>query len=194
VESAKQQALWRALAFFVVWVLVLAGAYWYFLVKPQQWFDVSMQQPPVLAEPRQQQLLRDLLQRHFPQLQPNTAWFVRMKQADCGCERFVELYHQSFSAQVDPAAMQVVEVDLSGDGYTHDELRLLQTLIPATPSVVVFNSAAEVAYFGPYHQEGICNAENSYLEPVLQALQQGRNLSVLNTLVYGCFCNIHLAH
>lgn len=189
MRQAKKKALRWALLFFIIWITLLASAYWYFLVKPQQWFDADMQQPPVLADARQQQSLRGLLQRHFPQLQQGTAWFVRIKQAGCGCERFVELYHQSFAAQADPAEMQVVVVDLSDQALTEAELKLLQTLIPATPSVVLFNSDAEVVYFGPYHQDGICNAENSYLEPVLQALQQGQSLSVLNTLVYGCFCH-----
>ncbi|MCP5016809.1 MAG: hypothetical protein GY938_16305 [Ketobacter sp.] len=175
--------------FFLLWIALLAAAYWYFLVKPQQWFDPSMQQPPMLSEASEQQQLRAILQRRFPQLQQGKAWFVRIKQQDCSCERFVELYHQSFAAQADPAEMQVVVVDLSDQALTEAELKLLQTLIPATPSVVLFNSAAEVVYFGPYHQDGICNAENSYLEPVLQALQQGQSLSVLNTLVYGCFCH-----
>lgn len=189
MQQVKKKALQRSLLFFIVWIALLAGAYWYFLVKPQQWFDVDMQQPPVLSDIKQQQMLRDLLQRHFPQLKQGTAWFVRMKQAGCGCERFVELYHESFAAQADPAKMQVVVIDFADDAFTEAERKLLHRLIPATPSVVVFNSAAEVAYFGPYHQDGICNAENSYLEPVLQALQQGLHLSVLNTLVYGCFCS-----
>ncbi len=85
--------------------------------------------------------------------------------------------------------MQVVTLDLAQAALTAADENLIQSLIPATPSVVLFNPTGEVIYFGPYHQEGICNAENSYLEPVLAALQQGRDLAVLNTLVFGCFCS-----
>lgn len=177
--------------FFVIWIALLAGAYWYFLVKPKQWFDVQMQQPPVLSDPLQQQALRAVLQARFPALQPGKAWFVRMKQSACGCERFVELYHQSFAQQADPDVMQVVTLELDSPALSVAERDLLQTQVPATPSVVLFNAAGEIAYFGPYHQEGICNAENSYLEPVLQAMAQGQTLSVLNTLVFGCFCSAH---
>ena len=164
-------------------------AYWYFMVKPQQWFDETMQQPPFLAEESKQQGLRNLVQQHFPQLEQGRPWFVRFKQADCQCERFVELYHQSFAAQADVKPMQVVTLDLSEDGLSAETLAFIRSVIPATPSVVLFNHQGEVVYFGPYHQDGICNAENSYLEPVLQALQQGQELTVLNTLVFGCFCS-----
>lgn len=191
MDRTQQRTLIKAGLFFLVWVALLAAAYWYFLVKPKQWFDQQMQQPPVLAESSQQQALRQLLQQHFPQLQENQSWFVRFMQSDCGCERFVELYHQSFAAQADSSKMQVVSVDLAADLFTPSERALLQQIIPATPSVVLYDPQGQVVYFGPYHQEGICNADNSYLEPVLQALQQGQELTVLNTLVFGCFCSVH---
>ncbi|RLU03546.1 MAG: hypothetical protein D9N11_03535 [Ketobacter sp.] len=165
-------------------------AYWYFMVKPQQWFDADMQQPPVLAEPSKQQMLQRLLQQQFPQLENGRAWFIRFKQSDCQCERFVELYHQSFAAQADAKTMQVVTLDLAKDAVDAETLGFIREVIPATPSVALFNPQGEVIYFGPYHQDGICNAENSYLEPVLASLRQGQELTVLNTLVYGCFCPI----
>ncbi|MDY6921359.1 MAG: DUF6436 domain-containing protein [Pseudomonadota bacterium] len=185
--AGRRRLGWAALIF-VLWLGLLAGAYWFFLVKPQQWFDPAMQQPPELAVAANQQALRQWLQRQFPELNPGKAWFIRFRQQRCGCERFVELYHQTFATQADPQRMQVVTVTLDGAALNHEQQRLLQRLIPATPSVVLFDDRGEVAYFGPYHQEGVCNADNSYLEPVLAALQQGRRLSVLNTLVFGCFC------
>lgn len=180
---------WLLLILLLAWCAGLVGAYWYFLEQPKQWFDVQMQQPPVLSDLQEQQALRHLLQRRFPQLQSGKAWFVRMQQRDCGCERYVDLYHRSFAAQVDQAVMQVVALELSG-GISAAEHDLLRRLIPATPSVVLFDPRGAVIYFGPYHQEGICNSENSYLEPVLQSLHTGQTLSILNTLVFGCFCSV----
>jgi len=179
------------LTLFLAWCVGLGAAYWYFLEQPKQWFDAEMQQPPVLADPLEQQALRNLLQQRFPQLQPGKAWFVRMQQSDCGCERYVELYHQSFAAQADAEIMQVVALDLATESFSTMEKQLLKRLVPATPSVVLFDPQGSVIYFGPYHQEGICNAENSYLEPVLQSLQNGQTLAILNTLVFGCFCSVH---
>jgi|TARA_Y100000589_G_scaffold119442_1_gene113719 hypothetical protein len=189
VDSNQRRTLLKASVFFVTWVLLLGGAYWYFLVKPKQWFDAQMQQPPVLADMAQQTALRTLLRQRFPELEDGRSWFVRFKQDDCGCERFVELYHQRFTAEANPAQMQVVAVDLAAGGFGAADRRLLAQWIPATPSVVLFNPRGQIQYFGPYHQDGICNAENSYLEPVLQALRSGQELTVLNTLVFGCFCS-----
>jgi len=187
LSSKRQRLLLRAALLLLLWALAVAAAYWYFMIKPRQWFDPLMQQPPLLSEPARQAALQQWLQQQYPQLQSGRSWFVRVRQATCSCERYVELYHQSFVRQ-QAGDMQVVTLDLDEAVIDAPSLAMLRQLIPATPSVVLFNAAAEVVYFGPYHQEGICNAANSYLEPVLQALQQGQDLKVLNTLVFGCFC------
>ena len=146
-----------------------------------------MVQPPLLSDAQNQMGLRNLLQTAFPKLRTDRSWFVRFKQSDCGCERFVELYHQSYQQRA-PKDMQVVSVDFLSSRFSEQDRRQISQWIPATPSVVVFASDGGIRYFGPYHQEGICNVENSYLEPVLEAMQRGQPLSILNTLVFGCFC------
>ncbi|RLP53154.1 MAG: hypothetical protein D6160_17425 [Ketobacter sp.] len=179
----------KPIVFFAAWVALVAIAYGYFFLMPQQWFDSSLQQPPVLSGQDQQEGLRQLLQKQFPQLTQGKPWFVRMKQSGCQCERFVERYHRSFSELSKADALQVATLELSGDELNAEQKNLLQKLVPATPAVVLFDSAGALSYFGPYHQDGVCNSENSFLEPVLDAIKQGRRLSVLNTLVYGCFCS-----
>ena len=85
MDSSQRRTLLKASVFLVIWVLLLGGAYWYFLVKPKQWFDAQMQQPPVLADMAQQSALRTLLRQRFPELEDGRSWFVRFKQDDCGC-------------------------------------------------------------------------------------------------------------
>jgi hypothetical protein len=187
MESSKKRPLLWALFLFAIWVGVLVAAYWYFFIRTQAWFDPTMEQPPVLFSQQDQQALRQLLMQQFPNLKEGSAWFIRFRQPDCGCERFVELYHQSFVAQAD-ASMQVVTLDLQAATLSTAMLQQLQKWVPATPSVAVFDRDATLNYFGPYHQDGICNADNSYLEPVLLSMREGNPISVLNTLVYGCFC------
>ena len=185
-----QKRLYRigSVLFFVFWLIVLGFSYWYFLVKPKQWFDPEMVQPPLLSEPQNQASLRAILQTGFPKLRNDRKWFVRFLQPDCGCERFVELYHQSFSNRA-PQDMQVATVDFSSTIFTDAQLKQISAWVPATPAVVVFDLDGSIRYLGPYHQEGICSAENSYLEPVLESMVKGKPLSVLNTLVFGCFCS-----
>lgn len=177
---------------FLLWLSLLAGAYWYFLIKPKRWFDNTMQQPPIIAELSQQAAIRQMLRHHVPQLNSGQAWFVRLKQSHCACERFVELYHQGFVGRYSHLPVQVASLDLAYGQYSESERKLLNRLIPSTPSVLLFDANANLLYFGPYHQTGICSAENSFLEPVLNAFQNGEFLSVLNTLVYGCFCSVEL--
>lgn len=189
VDSSKPQKRLWSVAFYLFLAALFAFSYWYFLIKPKQWFDPQMQQPPVLAQADQQAQLRQLLIRHFPKLRQDSDWFIRFRQPRCGCERFVELYHQSFEKNA-PKTMQVRTLNLESDRFNQAEKTWLKKWINSTPSIALFHSSGEILYFGPYHQEGICNDENSYLEPVLNALQKGEPISVLNTLVYGCFCAI----
>lgn len=172
---------------FVAWISLLVLAYWYFIVKPQQWFDDSMMFPHRLYMTEEQKALRELIQKQFPELEDDAVWFVRFKQSHCGCERFVELYHQAFARQ---SEHQVVSLDLDSSELKPYERRQLQQWVSATPAALVFQANGELAYFGPYHQEGVCNADNSYLEPVLRQLNQGQQPSIINTLVYGCFCSV----
>ena len=51
--------------------------------------------------------------------------------------------------------------------------------IPASPAV---------AYFGPYSEGLTCNSSNSFIEPILQALNQGREVNATHTLAVGCYC------
>lgn len=188
VSQPTPNRRWLGVLFFLFWMVALGLAYWYFLVRPQQWFDPQMRQPPLLSQLPSQAQLRTLLKKQFPTLNDDNHWFIRFRQADCGCERFVELYHKSFE-QTAPPNTQVRTVDMANNGFSEQEKALLRQWVPATPSVAVFYGGGDVLYFGPYHQDGICNAENSYLEPVMESIVHGEPITVFNTLVYGCFCH-----
>ncbi|PWB31698.1 thiol-disulfide isomerase [Pseudomonas sp. SDI] len=60
--------------------------------------------------------------------------------------------------------------------------------LPASPAVAIWDRNGELAYFGPYSEGATCNASNSFIEPVLLALSQGRALNVTQTLAVGCYC------
>lgn len=61
--------------------------------------------------------------------------------------------------------------------------------LPASPAVAIWDQRGQLAYFGPYSEGATCNASNSFIEPVLQALLDGRPVTATQTLASGCFCD-----
>ena len=61
-------------------------------------------------------------------------------------------------------------------------------ILPASPAVAIWDEFGQLAYFGPYSEGAICNSSNSFVEPVLEALKQGRSVLSGSNLAAGCFC------
>lgn len=186
--TRRQPRLLATLTLFIVWLALLALAYWYFMIQPLHWFDASQTQPPALANTTAQQQLRNLLREQFPGLNPHTPWLVRFRQDDCRCERFVDPYHVELASQ-HPPSWQTITVDMDSPTLDVTLRHALARWVTASPAAAVFDEAGTLVYFGPYHQDGICSAQNSYLEPILASLGQPTPIApLLNTLVFGCFC------
>jgi len=60
--------------------------------------------------------------------------------------------------------------------------------LPASPAVAIWDRQGNLAYFGPYSEGAVCNASNSFIEPILKALLDDRQVSASNTLAVGCYC------
>jgi hypothetical protein len=60
--------------------------------------------------------------------------------------------------------------------------------IPASPAVAIWNRTGELAYFGPYSEGLTCNSSNSFIEPILEALNVGRVVNATHTMAVGCYC------
>ncbi|MGF6395224.1 DUF6436 domain-containing protein [Pseudomonas plecoglossicida] len=60
--------------------------------------------------------------------------------------------------------------------------------LPASPAVAIWDRQGHLAYFGPYSEGAVCNASNSFIEPILKALLDGRQVTASNTLAVGCYC------
>lgn len=60
--------------------------------------------------------------------------------------------------------------------------------LPASPAVAIWDQKGQLAYFGPYSEGATCTASNSFIEPILKALQAGRQVAASNTLAVGCYC------
>ena len=60
--------------------------------------------------------------------------------------------------------------------------------VPASPAVAIWDRGGKLAYFGPYSEGLTCNSSNSFIEPILEALSVGREVSATHTLAVGCYC------
>ena len=61
--------------------------------------------------------------------------------------------------------------------------------VPASPAVGIWDRNGKLAYFGPYSEGLTCNSSNSFIEPILQALNGGRAVNATHTLAVGCYCS-----
>ncbi|AIR88646.1 thiol-disulfide isomerase [Pseudomonas cremoricolorata] len=60
--------------------------------------------------------------------------------------------------------------------------------LPASPAVAIWDRQGTLVYFGPWSEGAVCNASNSFVEPIIQALRAGRTVTATNTLAVGCYC------
>lgn len=98
----------------------------------------------------------------------------------------------AFYAVQRPGSKGSLPADLSG-------LQMLEALpgsdaIPASPAVAIWDRQGQLAYFGPYSEGLTCNSSNSFIEPILEALADGRRVDASNTLAVGCFCDWQAAN
>ena len=61
--------------------------------------------------------------------------------------------------------------------------------LSASPAVAIWDRSGQLAYFGPYSEGATCNASNSFIEPILQALSEGRPVKATHTMAVGCYCS-----
>ncbi|WKN21735.1 DUF6436 domain-containing protein [Azotobacter vinelandii] len=60
---------------------------------------------------------------------------------------------------------------------------------PASPALAIWDRQGHLAYFGPYSEGATCTSANSFVEPILDALLEGRPVRAGGTLAEGCFCD-----
>ncbi len=104
-----------------------------------------------------------------------------------------ELIEQYASKGVEFYALQKA----GSHGQLPDNLRQMKILtalpgadqVPASPAVGIWDRSGKLAYFGPYSEGLTCNANNSFIEPILQALDAGREVNATHTLAVGCYCS-----
>lgn len=172
-----------------LWLGLMVLVWWYGNRVSPAWFDPAHIAPHGFSEPANVQRLLQALETVEPGIADKAPLFIRFSQPNCPCESLVENYHLLLLPTLQQQGLQALTV-------TPDHMQQLEAMlgpelrewVPSTPAILVLDATRQPAYFGPYHQDGICNSENSYLEPVLAALRAGQPVNIINTLVEGCFC------
>ncbi|WP_285426273.1 DUF6436 domain-containing protein [Pseudomonas sp. efr-133-TYG-103a] len=58
----------------------------------------------------------------------------------------------------------------------------------SSPAIAIWDRQGKLAYFGPYSEGLVCNSQNSFVEPILQALSANRPVNATHTMAVGCYC------
>ncbi|MGE6993831.1 DUF6436 domain-containing protein [Pseudomonas sp. NPDC047961] len=82
-------------------------------------------------------------------------------------------------------------------GRLPDQLAGLQALadvpgassLPASPAVGIWDASGRLIYIGPYSEGAVCSSDNSFIEPILEAVLAGRPVKATHSLAVGCFCD-----
>lgn len=59
---------------------------------------------------------------------------------------------------------------------------------PGAPAVAIWDGSGKLVYVGPYSDGVYCTSDSSLIEPVLQALVAGRDVSITRQDTVSCLC------
>ena len=128
---------------------------------------------------------------------PGAIRLVHFWDPACPCNVGNQQHLSDLVEHYGPKGVEFYAVQKAGShGQLPSTLSHLKTLtvlpgseqIPASPAVAIWDRSGKLAYFGPYSEGLTCNASNSFIEPILQALDEGRAVSATHTLAVGCYC------
>lgn len=129
---------------------------------------------------------------------PGPIRFVHFWDPGCPCnvgnQQHLEELLARFVGQ--PVAFYVVQKPGS-KGRLPNSLAALEPLpglagaeqLPASPAVGIWDQGGQLAYLGPYSEGAVCSSDNSFVEPILEALLDGRPVRASNSLAVACFCD-----
>ena len=115
----------------------------------------------------------------------------------CPCNVGNQQHLSELLAHYVPLGIAFYSVQKSGtQGQLPDSLGAIKPLarlpgaehVSASPAVAIWDHSGQLAYFGPYSEGATCNASNSFIEPILQALSAGRPVKATHTMAVGCYC------
>lgn len=128
---------------------------------------------------------------------PGQVQVVHVWQSNCVCNAGHEAYIQEMTRRFSEQGVRFARAgslpggrgDILGD-LPHWPLPQAWANWPGGPSVAIWDAAGQLAYVGPYSDGASCNADSSFIEPVLQALLQGRTVHAAQYDTVACLCEL----
>lgn len=165
----------------------MAGAYWWYQLRYVRAFS-----------PQAAIFVGDGLRLPANLAGPGPIRVVHFWDPACPCNVGNQQHLAELLAHFGPLGVRFYAVQKPGSqGHLPPALAALESLpsltgseqLPASPAVAIWDQQGQLAYVGPYSEGLTCDASNSFIEPIINALQDGRPVTNTQTLAVGCFCD-----
>lgn len=171
----------------LVWAAGLGWAYWWFEGR----YIKSFERPAFFQA-----------EQVAPPFAPGQVQVVHVWQSNCPCSAGHEAYVEEMTARF---AGRGVRFARSGQYSTVGLSAGLKELPywpipevwadwPGAPSIAIWAADGSLAYVGPYSDGAHCSADSSFVEPVLQALLDGRRVNITQQDSVSCLCDLPAGH
>lgn len=189
-----------------IWLAGTAYAFWWFQAKDLRPFDQHAS--AMIEEAQLNEALGQLLAT-LNQPYTKSAYLLHFWQPGCSCNRFNQSHVKTIAEKYWPQHFELITISRPHADYSDqqlaemakaqfgskliiDHLGLLtgKSRIPAAPAAAVISDKGRLAYFGPYSDSTFCGVGGTaFVERVADLLVQGEQPSLINTMVFGCFCD-----
>ncbi|MBE7926221.1 DUF6436 domain-containing protein [Pseudomonas saudiphocaensis] len=170
------------------WASTMLAAFWWFEARYLRTFEGE----------RAELFSGDALQLPAALQGPGPVRFVHFWDPGCPCNVGNQRHLQELLENFADQPVEFFEVRKPGStGRLPQQLAALKSLpgiagselLPASPAVGIWDSNGQLAYIGPYSEGAVCSSDNSFVEPILEALLAGRPVRATHSLAVACFCD-----
>jgi len=104
---------------------------------------------------------------------------LHFSSPNCDCQKYSETHIQDINKMAIDNEFNIIKVVIN-EHY----------IIPATPSVAIFDAQGEIIYFGPYGQGLACSQTSGYAQTMLNNLIKGYKANIIVKEAQGCYCQV----
>ncbi|MFL9813935.1 thiol-disulfide isomerase [Stutzerimonas sp. VN223-3] len=172
----------------LLWGGAMLAAFW--------WFEARYLRP--FENERAELFSGDALQLPTELQGPGPVRFVHFWDPGCPCNVGNQQHLQELLERFAALDVEFYVVQKPGsNGRLPQQLAALKPLsglagsekLPASPAVGIWDRRGRLAYIGPYSEGAVCSSDNSFVEPILEAILAGRQVRATHSLAVACFCD-----